>query len=455
MNSNVLLVVDDDSVTRELLREVFETEGYQVKLAASGEDALAILAREKAPLVLSDIRMLGIDGLELLGRIRKLHPDSLVILMTGFGNLDGAVRAIQEGAFDYISKPFKIQELKTLVARAQKQWKSLRQEGKPITGPAQMPRRTLIGKSPMIVEVYKNLARAALSSSSVLITGESGTGKELVARAIHEHGSRKDKRFLAINCGALTDSLLESELFGHAKGAFTGAVGEKRGLLEEVSGGTLFLDEIGDISPSLQVKLLRVLQDGEFKPVGSNEIRKTDLRVIAATHRNLDEMIKAGKFRDDLYYRLKVIEIALPPLRDRLEDLPELVNHFVAHYSDANGKRISHVSAEAMELLAKHSWPGNVRELEHSIERAVAMSGSSVLFPEDFSGMAPRAATVAATGEAKQSSLEEMEKEHILRVLKETNYNKSKASSLLGIDRATLYRKAQRYGIELRGTDNS
>ncbi|MGZ3713746.1 MAG: sigma-54-dependent transcriptional regulator, partial [Bdellovibrionota bacterium] len=190
MNSNVLLVVDDDSVTRELLREVFETEGYQVKLAASGEDALAILAREKAPLVLSDIRMLGIDGLELLGRIRKLHPDSLVILMTGFGNLDGAVRAIQEGAFDYISKPFKIQELKTLVARAQKQWKSLRQEGKPITGPAQMPRRTLIGKSPMIVEVYKNLARAALSSSSVLITGESGTGKELVARAIHEHGSR-------------------------------------------------------------------------------------------------------------------------------------------------------------------------------------------------------------------------------------------------------------------------
>jgi transcriptional regulator with PAS, ATPase and Fis domain len=316
-----------------------------------------------------------------------------------------------------------------------------------------MARRTLIGKSPMIVEVYKNLARAALSASSVLITGESGTGKELVARAIHDHGSRKDKRFLAINCGALTDTLLESELFGHVRGAFTGAVGEKRGLLEEVSGGTLFLDEIGDISPSLQVKLLRVLQDGEFKPVGSNEIRKTDLRVIAATHRNLEEMIKLGKFRDDLYYRLKVIEIALPPLRERPEDLPELVNHFVAHYSNANGKKISHVSEEAMALLAGHSWPGNVRELEHSIERAVAMSGSSVLFPEDFSGMTPKIAAGPVV-ETKQSSLEEMEKEHILRVLKETNYNKSRASALLGIDRATLYRKAQRYGIELRGGDN-
>ncbi|MGE3262423.1 MAG: sigma-54-dependent transcriptional regulator [Bacteriovoracia bacterium] len=454
MITNTLLVVDDDRVTRELLREVFEAEHYTVRLAASGEEALAILAKENAPLVLSDIRMLGIDGIELLGRIRKLHPDSLVILMTGFGNLDGAVRAIQEGAFDYISKPFRIQELKALVARAHKQWKSLREEGRPVGGPAQLPRRTLIGKSPMIVDVYKNLARAALSASSVLIVGESGTGKELVARAIHEHGARKDKRFLAINCGALTDSLLESELFGHAKGSFTGAVAEKRGLLEEVNGGTLFLDEIGDISPSLQVKLLRVLQDGEFKPVGSNEVRQTDLRVIAATHRNLEEMIKAGKFRDDLYYRLKVIEIALPPLRDRLEDLPELVNHFVAHYSDANGKRISHVSAEAMELLAQHTWPGNVRELEHSIERAVAMSGSSVLFPEDFSGMTPKTASEPLAS-AKRSSLEEMEKEHILRVLRETNYNKSKASNLLGIDRATLYRKAQRYGIELRGGESN
>jgi DNA-binding NtrC family response regulator len=370
--------------------------------------------------------------------------------MTGFGNLDGAVRAIQEGAFDYISKPFRIQELKALVAKAQKQWSSAREGGAGRIAFVPSPRRTLIGKSPMIVEIYKNLARAALSSSSVLITGESGTGKELVARAIHENSARKDKKFLAVNCGALTDSLLESELFGHARGAFTGAISEKKGLLEEVNGGTLFLDEIGDISPSLQVKLLRVLQEGEFKPVGSNETKHTDLRVVAATHRNLEELIRAGKFRDDLYYRLKVIEIRLPALRDRLEDLPDLVNHFVAYYSDVNGKRISHISPEAMERLLAYPWPGNIRELEHSIERAIAMSGSTVLFPDDFPGLESSAAAPANIQEPKKNSLEDMEKDHILRVLRESNYNKSKASNLLGIDRATLYRKAQKYGIDLK-----
>jgi transcriptional regulator with PAS, ATPase and Fis domain len=255
--------------------------------------------------------------------------------------------------------------------------------------------------------------------------------------------------------------LLESELFGHAKGAFTGAMQEKRGLLDEANGGTLFLDEIGDVSPSLQVKMLRFLQEGEFKPVGSNENRKSDLRIIAATHRNLDEMIKSGKFREDLFYRLKVIEIHLPPLRDRLEDLPDLVNHFLARHSESGAKRISHMSPEAMELLKKHLWPGNIRELEHAIERAVAMSKSSVLFPDDFSdflGSSPGVPSMNAEEEveerAKASSLEELEKEHILRVLKETNYNKSKASAVLGIDRATLYRKAQRYGIELSKGDS-
>jgi transcriptional regulator with PAS, ATPase and Fis domain len=249
---------------------------------------------------------------------------------------------------------------------------------------------------------------------------------------------------MAINCGSLNDSLLESELFGYVKGAFTGASADKRGLLEEADGGTLFLDEIGDISPSLQVKLLRVLQEGEFKPVGSNETRHSDLRIIAATHRKLEEMIFEGSFRDDLYYRLKVIEIGLPALRDRMEDLPILVSHFVSYYSEANGKKISHVSPEAMELLQRHTWPGNVRELENSIERAVAMSHGTVLFPEDFAGFVTPAAR-----DQGNVSLEQMEKEHILKVLQETQYNKSRASSVLGIDRATLYRKAQRYGIEL------
>jgi DNA-binding NtrC family response regulator len=429
-------------VTRELLREVLEKDGFEVRTAASGEDALAQLDSTFF-LVLSDIRMLGIDGLELLGRVREQCPRTYVILMTGFGSLEGAVRAIQEGAFDYISKPFRIQELKSLVARAHKQWALLGEE-RPAVAAGRAGGHTLIGKSSSIVEVYKNLARAALSSSSVLITGESGTGKELVARAIHENSSRRGRQFVAINCGSLNESLLESELFGYVKGAFTGAVSEKKGLIEEAHEGTLFLDEIGDISPALQVKLLRVLQEGEFKPVGSNENRQANLRVIAATHRKLSDMIADGSFREDLYYRLKVIEIGLPALRDRMEDLPILVSHFVCLYAEANGKKISHVSPEAMELLKRHSWPGNVRELENSIARAVAMCHGAVLFPEDFSGFG-----TPVTREHAAVSLEQMEKEHILKVLQETQFNKSRASSVLGIDRATLYRKAQRYGIDL------
>jgi two-component system, NtrC family, response regulator AtoC len=449
MKKSRILVVDDDPVTRDLLREVLEQEGFSLSLASDGAEALRKM-EEGTFLVLSDIRMAGLDGLELLSQMRKRFPSTFVILMTGFGNLEGAVRAIQEGAFDYISKPFRIEDLKALVSRAHKQWRSLQDEGQAPVRAESPPRRSLIGKSRLILEVYKNLARAALSSSSVLITGESGTGKELVARAIHENSQRREKKFLAVNCGSLTDSLLESELFGHTKGSFTGAVSDKRGLLDEASGGTLFLDEIGDVSPSFQVKLLRVLQEGEYKPVGSNETRKADLRIIAATHRNLEEMCRGGRFRDDLYYRLKVIEIPLPPLRERLEDLPELVSHFVALYAEANRKVISHVSPEAMEKLLGYSWPGNVRELENAIERAVAMSTSPVLFPEDFAGAVGSAPPAAPAEEERGgSSLEAMEKDHILQVLRENQYNKSRASAVLGIDRATLYRKAQRYGIEL------
>lgn len=441
-----ILLVDDDHVTLELLREVFEKDEYLVTMANSAERALEILREEKFPVVLSDIRMLGMDGIELLANIRKTDASCFVILMTGFGNVDGAVKAIQEGAFDYISKPFRIQELKNLVTRAFKQWTSLKLEKVSTQSRELFPKKKLIGNSPLILEVYKSLARAALSSSSVLITGESGTGKELVAKAIHENSNRRDKKFVAINCGALSEGVLESELFGHVKGSFTGALADKVGLLEEADRGTLFLDEIGDVSPSLQVKLLRVLQEGEFKRVGSLEVKQVNIRVIAATHRNLDEMIKAGKFRDDLLYRLKVIEIHLPALRDRVEDLPELVNHFLAHCS-AQNKKVSHISPEAMQLLLHYSWPGNVRELEHSIERAVAMCSGAVLFADDFPALLTSAMPIAV--EKRSSSLEDMEKEHILTTLKDTNYNKSKTSEILGIDRATLYRKAQKYGIEL------
>jgi two-component system response regulator AtoC len=455
MGLNVLVV------TRKLLREVLERGGYQVSLAPNGEEAVKELSKRTYPIVLSDIRMLELDGMAVLRAVKKAEPDTAVILMTGFGSMEGAIEAIQEGAFDYVSKPFKMDELKSVMGRAAKHWESMR-AAKSTAGQRSAPvgrmdgsARGIIGKSPKIVEVYKTLARAAMSTSTVLVNGESGTGKELVARAIHDNGARRSRRFIAVNCGAIAENLLESELFGHVKGSFTGAMADKRGLFEEASGGTLFLDEI---------KLLRVLQESEVKPVGSSETRKVDVRVIAATHHDLEALVKQGKFRDDLFYRLKVIAIELPPLRDRMEDLPDLVEHFLARYAERNKKAVSHVSEEAMVLLRSYSWPGNIRELEHAIERAVAMTNTSVLFPEDFppeisrkstssvsSGESSPMAEVSGVEPAVGSSLEELEKAHIVKVLNEVGYNKSKASEILGIDRATLYRKAQRYGIDLRG----
>ncbi|MGK5082396.1 sigma-54 dependent transcriptional regulator [Bdellovibrionota bacterium FG-1] len=465
MNSiliQTMLVVDDDEVTRKLLKEVLEREGYSVQLAASGEEAVRVLRQSGFPIIVSDIRMVELDGMAVLREAKRRDSATAVILMTGFGSMEGAIEAIQEGAFDYISKPFKIDHLKSVVARAAKHWESTHGKHRgnaSVSGKFDVAAKGLIGSSPRIVEVYKTLARAAMSSSTVLVMGESGTGKELVARAIHDNGPRRGRKFVAVNCGALAENLLESELFGHVKGSFTGAVSDKRGLFEEANGGTLFLDEIGDISLGLQIKLLRVLQESEFKLVGSSETKKADVRVIAATHRDLELMVRTGKFREDLYYRLKVIQIELPPLRERMEDLQDLVGHFLARFAEKNGKSVSHVSDEAFRLLEVYPWPGNIRELEHSIERAVAMSNTSVLFPEDFSPEIVRYGTSGiplsenGAGGSSQgaTSLEDMEKAHIMRILQEVGFNKSKASEVLGIDRATLYRKAQRYGIDLRG----
>lgn len=453
MESQKILVVDDDEVSRKLLKEVLEKQGFSVQLAPSGEEAVRQVKKEKFPVIISDIRMFELDGLAVLKQVKISQPQAAVILMTGFGSMEGAIAAIQEGAFDYVSKPFKMDDLKAVVARAFKHWESLRDHKGSLNSPQfEMTAKTLIGKSPKIVEVYKTLARAAMSSSTVLVNGESGTGKELVARAIHDNSQRRGKSFIAVNCGALSENLLESELFGHLKGSFTGAVNDKRGLFEEAHGGTLFLDEIGDVTPALQIKLLRVLQENEIKPVGSNEVRKVNVRLIAATHRDLESLVKQGKFREDLYYRLKVISIELPPLRERMQDLQELVEHFLGRYSEKNRKRVSHVSEEAMVLLKSYSWPGNIRELEHAIERAVAMTNTTVLFPEDFPSELMKAPVPVTrdTGPGR-SSLEELEKNHIVQVLHQVNFNKSKASEILGIDRATLYRKAQRYGIDLRG----
>lgn len=456
--TNQILVVDDDEVTRKLLKEVLEKEGYAIQLAESGEEAVHLLKKGRFPLVLTDIRMMELDGMAVLREAKASRFQSVVILMTGFGSMEGAIEAIQEGAFDYVSKPFKMDHLRWVVSRAYKHWESLQEsKGTTVAPQFEVNTKSLIGKSPKIVEVYKTLARAALSSSTVLVIGESGTGKELVARAIHNNSQRRAKAFIGVNCGALADNLLESELFGHVKGAFTGASMDKKGLFEDASGGTLFLDEIGDITPALQIKLLRVLQENEIKPVGSTETRKVNVRLIAATHRELDTLVKTGKFREDLYYRLRVIAIELPPLRERMEDLSELVEHFLAKYADKNKKRVSHVADEAMTLLKTYPWPGNIRELEHAVERAVAMTNTSVLFPEDFPAEISRnqnallsQADSGVSGSTK-TSLEEMEKIHIMKVLTQVNYNKSKASEILGIDRATLYRKAQKYGIDLRG----
>ncbi len=445
-----ILVVDDDQVTLNMLKEFLESRGFEVALASSPVEAMAVMDRTPVRLVLSDIKMGESDGLSLLSELKKRSPALVMILMTGFGSMEGAIEAIQKGAFDYISKPFDLNRLLALLNKAAAHIRSLDSDSvkaQPTESTLEPP-RLLIGSSPGIVEVYKTTARATLSSSTVLIHGESGTGKELVSRAIHQNSSRKNGRFVAVNCGALTESLLESELFGHVKGAFTGAQMDKMGLFEEADGGTLFLDEIGDISPGLQVKLLRVLQEGEIKPVGSQKSVKVDVRIVAATHRNLEEMVRAGKFREDLYYRLKVIEIDIPPLRERKEDIPELARVFLKKYSVKLDKNVRDISRSAMERLMQYAWPGNVRELEHQIERAVAMTGAGILSEDDFDFMDPGIPTAVEIGDAK--SLESMEREHILRVLIESDYNKSKASEILGIDRATLYRKAQKYGIALK-----
>ncbi len=452
-----LLMVDDDQVTLDLLREVLEKQKYEVFSARSVQEALGLVASESLDLILSDIRMQDRDdGLHLLEAIKKSRPNAVVVLMTGFGSVGGAIDAIQSGAFDYISKPFNLNELTHVLSRASKQVLSQSAPEKNVleTDVLSGDAKQLLGSSPKMVEVYRTVARATLSTSTVLILGESGTGKELVARAIHANSQRKKAPFVPVNCGAITESLLESELFGHVKGSFTGANQDRIGLFAEADQGTLFLDEVGDLSLALQVKLLRVLQEGEVRPVGSSQTRKVDVRIIAATHRDLGQWVKDGRFREDLFYRLKVIEIKVPPLRERPEDIAELAKLFVARASARSGKKVSTLAKDAIQLLKTHSWPGNVRELEHQVERAVAMTSSHFLSAQDFQLSAELPQSFEAMGVATgKESLEEIEKAHIQKVLKKHQYNKSKAAEVLGIDRATLYRKAQRYGLVKEGDE--
>ncbi len=459
MNSRIL-IADDDEVSCQLFAETLEDEGYNVEQVTSGDRALARLNVESFDLLIVDVRMPGTTGLEVTRIVHEKYPLLPVIVMTAFGSIETAVEAIHEGAFDFISKPMNLAELrktveKALAQRALQHRAEQSAEERDELSPPRMSK--IIGKTPAMLEVYKTVARVAPTKSTVLILGESGTGKEMIARAVHEHSPRANRPFVAVDCGALTETLLESELFGHARGAFTGAVADKKGVFEEAQGGTCFLDEIGGISPNLQARLLRVLQEHEVRRVGGKEWIPVDVRVVAATNYNLHEAVSHGEFRQDLYYRLNVVAIHLPPLRERQEDIPLLVEHFLKYYSVENGKSIATVSDKAMDLLRSYSWPGNIRELENAIEQAVALSYQPILAAEDL----PRdvreqeSARFSLPGSedgqflfADTPSLEEVKKRYVLQVLKQTQGNVSATARILNVDRRSLYRMLARYKVE-------
>jgi two-component system response regulator AtoC len=457
MQAAKILVVDDDAVARELLAEALKKEGYDVEAFGSGEAAIARGREGRVDLVLTDIRMGAVDGLTVLREFKRMSQDTAIVVLTAFGSLEGAIEAIKQGAYDYLAKPFKKEEIKLVVQRSLDHCRLLRENTKFREELKSKDEWSpLVGSSPAMLEVYKLVARVSESKSTVLLQGESGTGKELIARAIHGNSPRRDKPFVPVNCGALPDTLLESEMFGYEKGAFTGAVGTKTGLFESASGGTLFLDEVGELGQALQVKLLRVMQDHEVRRVGGTHSIKVDVRIIAATNRDLEQFVKEGKFRDDLFYRLNVVRITLPSLTERQEDIPMLAHYFLQKCATGTTTPVRGFHPDTMELLNRYRWPGNVRELENAIERAVSLSHGPLLTPDDLPA-AIRQAPIDADAkpespDATESvclTLEEVEKRHLVRVLKETKGNKVKASKILGIDRRTLYRMAERFGLDL------
>lgn len=437
-----LLIVDDDPVALDLLREVLSKESYEVASALSAEEAISQGIENIFDVIITDVRMGEKDGMDVLRSFKKTSPETAVIMITAFGSIDTAIEAIREGAFDYISKPFKLEEIKITVRRALEQRRLLRENQyyrQELLEKYQF--KNVIGRTPQMFQVYKTIARVADTKSTILLYGERGTGKELVARSIHYNSQRSDRPFVTVDCASLVETLMESELFGHVRGAFTGALQAKRGLFEEADGGTLFLDEVGNLSLSTQAKLLRFLQEYEIKRVGGTENIKVDVRVIAATNQFLEPLVKSGNFREDLFDRLNVVPISLPPLREKKEDIPLLIIHFLQKSSEENRKQISHISPEALDILTQYSWPGNVRELRHTIERAVVLSTQPIILPEDL----PKKMLEEVKGKEIQFPeellpLREVERRYVLKVLRETKGNKKKASEILGIDRTTLYR---------------
>jgi two-component system response regulator HydG len=451
-----VLIVDDDTSMCELLAESLAQQGYEVRWKASAQEALAEVEQRNFDVVLTDINMKEMNGLELCQRATEAHPDLPVIVITAFGSMETAVQAIRAGAYDFITKPFDIDVVAIAIERAVKHG-LLQREVQRLQRAVDESRRfdELLGASPAMKEVYDLLERVAESESTVLVTGESGTGKELVARALHRRSKRASGPFVAINCAAMPEQLLESELFGHTKGAFTDARTARPGLFVQAKGGTIFLDEIGDMPLGLQPKLLRALQERSVRPVGGDHETPIDVRVVAASNRDLETAIEERKFREDLYYRINVIHVELPPLRARGADVLLLAQHYLEHFAAQSQKDVRTLDAEAAERLSAYAWPGNVRELANCLERAVALtrgeSISSADLPEKIRNYRTSHVLVAATDPSELVPLEEVEKRYILRVLEAVGGNKTLAAQVLGLDRKTLYRKLDRYGTERSG----
>jgi len=445
----LILIAEDEDLMRVILSGLLEEAGYRVAAAANAEEALERFAAEDVAVTLTDIRMAGMDGLALLDRIKDIDGEALVIVMTAYSSVDSAIAALRKGAYDYVTKPFVNEDLLQSVKNAIRQ-RELFRENRALR--RELERRysfsEIIGTSEALQSVFRLVEKVATTTTNILVEGESGTGKELIARAIHHHSPRAERPFIAINCGALPETLLESELFGHTKGAFTGATANKPGLLRAAEGGTVFLDEIGEISPAMQVRLLRAVQEHEVLPVGANAPVSFDARIICATNRDLEREVGAGRFREDLFYRLNVIEIHLPPLRERREDIPLLVRHFITRTAHEQGQAVKAIQPEALSALINYRWQGNVRELQNAVERAFTLSSEEI----DLDSLPPRVREAAA-GESValrdpdglRPTLAEIERRHLTETLASVNQDKVRAANILGIDLSTLYRKLKRY----------
>ncbi|MFQ5789155.1 MAG: sigma-54-dependent transcriptional regulator [Acidobacteriota bacterium] len=444
-----LLVVEDDPVMRSLLAKILTREGHEVQEAPDGRSAIRYIEEGRYDVVLADLKIPNPDGLEVLRAVKQKSPATEVIVMTAFGSVETAVAAMKQGAYDYISKPFNMEEIQLLVQKAlekgglRREVEKLREEVRGTRG-----LQAIIGRGPAMKRVFDVIRSVAPSNSTVLITGRSGTGKELVARAIHDNSPRRNKGFVVIHCGAIPDALLESELFGYRKGAFTGAVRDHKGLFEQADKGTVFLDEVNTLTPATQAKLLRVLEDKCVRQLGSGECQPVDVRLLAASNQDLGEEVRRGRFREDLYYRLNVVHIHLPDLKERPEDIPLLTEHFLGKFCRENGRPVRKLSRETADLLISYAWPGNVRELKNMMEQAVLLAPDEVIRPEDLPELGSHwQEELGRRLSGEGASLEGMERCYIEETLRRTGGNKGRAARVLGIDRRTLYSKMRKYGI--------